>query len=148
MTKLFLEKPLDAAEVYTLAEQTDLLYRKLRNRGYARRHADAILPDDHTAIQLAAIRIIKNTKPGVRPAQHVNSLNLAVLRVVTMSAKRAVCLGTEGRVYGAKRGHLFFDGRFIPTAEKLTANYVLFSSKDSVELKRIAVLRPTDEHLS
>lgn len=145
---LFLDKPLDEAETYKLAETTDLLYRKMRNLSYARRHADAVLPDSHTAMEAAAIRIIKSTPPGKHPANFVNDLNLAVLKPVTMSVQRAICLGAEGRVYSVFRGLKFDDRKFEPTALTLTMHFMLVSAKSNRrKLKRLAILRPTDEHL-
>lgn len=147
-TKLCLEKPIDHRETYQLAEVTDLLYRRLRNVGYSRKHAEAALPDRFTALQAAAARIIRSVPVGVHPVNYINNRNLAVLRVGTMSAKRAIVQGAEGRVYTAIRGHLFEDGRFVPTAETLKAGFALFSVRKEQWLTRLSLVRPSEEYLN
>ena len=145
---IMLDQPLDPLDTYKLAETTDLLYRKLRNVRYARRHADFLLADDHTALQLAAAKVIKKSQIGTHPVHAVNSGNLVVLRAVTLSAKRVILLGVEGRVYAATRGHLFPDGKFIPTAESLRPGFMLFKCRRERRLTRIATLRPTKEYIN
>jgi hypothetical protein len=153
---LYLEKPIDPMETYRLAEVTDLFYRKLLNLGYANRHAESILPDKHTAIELAAVKIIKRMPDSKassifdpnHPANYVNNGNLAVLKPVTMSLQRAVCLGADGRIYSAYRGRKYEDRKFEPTALHLTTNFMLVTAKlGGRKLKRLAILRPSQEYI-
>jgi hypothetical protein len=154
---LYLEKPIDPMETVRLAEVTDLLYRRLLNLGYAHRHAEALLPDKHTALQAAAVKIIKRTPDGKplniydpnHPANYVSNGNLAVLKPVTMSLQRAICLGTEGRIYTAFRGRKYEDRKFEPTALHLTTNFMLVAAKmGGRKLKRLAILKPTQEYMN
>jgi hypothetical protein len=146
--QLYLDKPIDDIETYRLAEATDLLYRKLRNLGYSRRYASAILPDEHTALQLAAVKIIKVAPIGEHPVKLVNDRNLVVMRAVTMSIKRVICLGTEGRVYPAVRGIIHEDGKFQPTAMHLTPGFMLMSTKRGRKMTRVARLKPSQEYIN
>lgn len=135
-------------ETYELAENTDIIYRRLRNKGYARRFAENVLNAEHTALDLAAVKIIKNLPVGIHPVQYINSRNLTVLRVVTLSNKRAVCLGKTGRVYSATRGPITEDGKFIPMAETLKLGFSMFSARKlktrrGAVLTRKATLNPT-----
>lgn len=144
MVKIYLEKPSVqlAEDVYRLAEATDLVYRRMRNRGYARRFVNSVLADEHGALDAAAAKIIKSVPVGEHPVHYINQSNLAVLRVGTMSVRRAMCLGSNGRIYAALRGRLLETGKFIPTAETLSSGFAIFSVNKDQILKRVATLRP------
>lgn len=146
--KIYLEKPIAGEETYALAEATDLVYRRMRNIGYARRYAKLALPRQFTALQAAAAKIIMTTPVGIHPVRVINNRNLAVLRVGDVSARRALCLGLEGRLYPSLRGILYGNGNFEPTAERLSTGFALFSAKDSVVLTKISTLRPSLGYLT
>ncbi len=143
--QIYLDKPNDslALETFKLAEATDLVYRRMRNRGYARRFVDSVLADEHSALDAAAAKIIKAVPVGTHPVTYINARNLAVLRVGTMSARRAICLGSDGRIYAALRGRLLDESKFLPTADTLKMGFALFSVRQDQVLKRVATLRPS-----
>lgn len=143
------DKPLEDIEIYKLAEATDMIYRRMRNREYARRHVEAVITDEHSAMESAAAKIIKVTPVGTHPVKVINSRNLAVIRVITMSERRAICLGSEGRLYSAFRGRFQDDGKFVPTAQNLTKSFMLVEAKKANRiLKRVAILRPSQSYVS
>lgn len=146
MTTIILERPLNLQECFGLAERTDLLYRKLKNVGLARKYAESLLNDSHTALDVAAAKVIKLSPPHMHPVKFINKRNLAVLRVVSASTKRATIIGIDGRVYRANRGHIFPDGKFIPTARRLPMGFALYTTgakSDFSKLKRVVTLKPS-----
>lgn len=143
--KLYLEKPNEhlSLETYKLAAATDLIWRRLKNRGYAHKHAENVVSLDHSAVEAAAIKIIKATPNDSHPVRLINRRNLVVLRIGSLSPKRVTALGVEGRIYVALRGRILEDSKFEPTAETLKTGFAIFSARNEQVLMRIATLRPS-----
>lgn len=151
VTTIILKAPLDLTECYDLAAHTDLLFRKLQNVGLSRKHADALLSEKHTALDLAAVKIIKMASANIHPVKLINRRNLVVLKVVSKSPRRATCLGGNGRLYDANRGHIFPDGRFIATAKRLPTGFALYETNRKSgysRMKRVVSLKPTNKYIS